>query len=217
MLYYVSRLILTIFGWNANVLPLGKREVLIYPHTSNWDFVLMVLYRFANPTLTKNTYFLVKPQLFDHNKFLAYFLEKMNMIPAAKLETVGSNSTKRIIDFLNEKEEFVLVMSPEGSRDRKEWRSGYYWIAKATKAAIRVAGLDYKDKKYKSTMLYYPWETPESDKNFRQKLMRCISPLYPEYCITHDPGEPNNQPIDWMIFLSCVLGVVGILFYVFQL
>ena len=89
ILSIISQLILFFLGWSPlnwtriRSIKKCKRAILIFSHTSYWDFWLIILYRLAYPAFLKNIYTVMKPQPFTkfYGKWLTYF----NFIPASKL------------------------------------------------------------------------------------------------------------------------------------
>lgn len=60
-----------------------KKCVCIFPHTTNWDFVICILYACAQPNLLKHGYTIMKPQPFEI-PFVGEILRKIGFIPATR-------------------------------------------------------------------------------------------------------------------------------------
>lgn len=154
---YLARCILYMCGWKG--IPQRLRDVfdhpklvLIYPHTSYWDTVYLVLHRLAYPKLLKNLTFLIGPY-FLKIPILGCFLRSVGGIAATCVHTKNGGRTQEIIDLLNRREEFQLMISPKGTTRKSEWRSGYYHITEGTHAVITVVGFDYRQRRI---MIYDP-------------------------------------------------------------
>lgn len=138
-----AKQILAIIGWKAEatqeLLDCKKYMLIAGPHTSNWDFVIGKLTCLALGIEIK---FLIKQELFFWP--LGWLLRKMGAYP------VNRSSPRAIVEFrkeLKEKEEIILTITPEGTRDKTtDWKDGFYTIAKKANMKIFVGTLNYKDK-----------------------------------------------------------------------
>lgn len=137
------RLFFKLKGWQfQGQLPsLNKYLVLVGPHTSNWDFVLGVASRLVLKTDIK---FIGKKELFRF-PFKNFFL-RLGGIP------VNRHKNERMVEAIArnfaEKEEFILAISPEGTRSKvAELRTGFYHIASLAKVPYVMVGFDYKSRK----------------------------------------------------------------------
>lgn len=142
---------LIILGWES--LPINhihelknknKKIVVIFSHTSYWDFWLIILYAMAYPGIMDNVYTVIKPQVFE--SWYGKILRDNNFIPATKLEEKNGGFVSNTVEKLKTKDIFMLMLSPEGTIKKNEWKSGYYYIAKSLCAKIVVAGFDYEKK-----------------------------------------------------------------------
>ena len=62
--------------------------------------------------------------------------------------TKSQSMVQAIIDIFNSKDEFVMSLSPEGTRKKSsQWKSGFYHVAKGANIPIVMAALDFKNKK----------------------------------------------------------------------
>jgi len=60
----------------------------------------------------------------------------------------SANRVDAIVDIFNTKEQFVLALSPEGTRKKVDtWKTGFYYIAKGANVPIVMIGLDFEHKK----------------------------------------------------------------------
>lgn len=111
------------------------------PHTSNWDFVLMLLVmwsRGVSPAV------LVKKSLFWGP--LGWFLRGVGGIPVDRSNPVGL--VRSLITRMRGDERFVLVIAAEGTRGKSEyWKSGFYRIARSTRAPLVLGFIDGPTKK----------------------------------------------------------------------
>lgn len=138
----ISRIILRLWGWKLDDrLPETDRYVMIgYPHTSNWDFILGMLARWA---LDVPLNWVAK-----HSIFWGPFkplLIAMGGVPLNRETTHGF--IQKNIELFAQREKFILGMMPEGTRSKTErWKSGFYHIAHGANVPIALAYMDYKNK-----------------------------------------------------------------------
>ena len=108
----ISRIILTIIRWRVvGVLPTDHRKyvLIVAPHTSNWDFVLFVL---AVSVLRLKPSVLIKSTLFVGP--LGWFLRYCGAIPVNRSQ--ANSLVNYIAAIYQEREDFVLIVTPEGTR-----------------------------------------------------------------------------------------------------
>ena len=145
---WLAKTILFLTGWT----PMSKRlatkmkrlekAVFIFPHSSNWDFVMASLYSIAQPEVYKHIYTVMKPQPFE--TWIGPYLRSAGFIPSTRREEGGGGFVSNTVKFLETKKRFLLLIAPRGSRDASEWKSGYYWIAKQMQIPIVVVGYDFE-------------------------------------------------------------------------
>jgi 1-acyl-sn-glycerol-3-phosphate acyltransferase len=138
----LSLITLSFFSWKIkNSPPITAKYVLIAaPHTSNWDFPLMLL---TSYTKKVNLNWMGKKSLF--NWPFNSLMTALGGVPIdrAKRESVVSLTAEKI----NNKKKFVLVIPPEGTRAKtKFWKSGFLHIARESKVPIVFSYLDYGKK-----------------------------------------------------------------------
>lgn len=134
--------ILRLFGWKlVGEMPAEKKVVFIFaPHTSNWDFVIMMMARFCykmKPAyLGKHTLF--KPPF-------GWFFKVLGGIPVER--SSSHNVVDQVVKIINERDEIALALAPEGTRSKKPyWKSGFYHIALKAEVPLVLTFLD-KDTK----------------------------------------------------------------------
>jgi hypothetical protein len=124
----------------------GPRAVLIFPHTSYYEFFLYLFYRGGNDLLRQRCRILVAPM---HTKNFQWLLKHVGSIPATPRDERNGGGTARIIAQLEELDEWLLVLSPKGSMDPQHpWRRGFYGIAKHFGCPIIPGGFDFQKKAF---------------------------------------------------------------------
>ena len=129
-------------GWTAfGEVPEPRRFVIIAaPHTSNWDFVY---YIGLTQELGINAQFMAKSSLFRW-PFRNFMLD-MGGVPVDRKK--GGNYVQAMIDEFATRDELMLTIAPEGTRDSvQKWKSGFYHIAVGAKVPLVVGMMDYGTK-----------------------------------------------------------------------
>ncbi len=138
----LARTILRWAGWRTHVInPHTSRYVLIgAPHTSNWDFVIILLLMSAEGIRVR---WLGKDTLFRWP--MGIFWRSMGAIPVNRRES--TNLVDQVAAIFDRSEELIIGLSPEGTRQKtSRWRSGFYHIANKARVPIVMAYLDYGNK-----------------------------------------------------------------------
>ncbi|HEY8023744.1 MAG TPA: 1-acyl-sn-glycerol-3-phosphate acyltransferase [Burkholderiaceae bacterium] len=139
----VAARLLAIFGWRVRFAPLpGPRGVIVvYPHTSNWDFIVGVVAKWAVGVPIR---WLGKEALFA-GTFGFCFGRLMRYLGGEPIERHASTGAiDRLAQRMRAEQSYWLALAPEGTRDyRPHWRSGFYHIALAAKVPLAIAYIDY--------------------------------------------------------------------------
>ena len=84
-------------------------------------------------------------------------------------------------DLFKEHPEFVMLVTPEGTRSRQqEWKSGFYHIAKTANVPIALAFIDYSQKTVGVGKVIYPSDNFEADMQEIMAFYSTIPALFPE-------------------------------------
>jgi len=138
----LAQLFLKLLGWKAQgERPTPRKYVMIAaPHTSNWDFPLMMafafLYRIPIHWMGKDSLFpgLIGP--------LAAYL---GGIPIDRTKPGGM--VEQTIESFNQNDDLVVAVPPEGTRRKTEaWKSGFYHIAHGAGVPVVPGFLDFGRK-----------------------------------------------------------------------
>ena len=133
-------------GWKVRYSPLpGPRGIIIiYPHTSNWDFVVGVLAKWA---IGMPFHFIAKSSLFEGitGATIGRTLRYLGGEPVERGSSTGAIA--RLAATINAAEWYWLAITPEGTRGyRPQWRSGFYHIARAANLPIGCVYFDFARK-----------------------------------------------------------------------
>ena len=139
----LARALLRLAGWRLDFqgLPGPQGVIFVHPHTSNWDFVVGILAKWA---LGLELRFWAKDSLFRLPLFGAWlrFLGGVAVARDSRRGLVG-DTVARLAEARARGESFWLAVAPEGTRSRVTgWRSGAYHVA--VQAGV-PAGLAYFD------------------------------------------------------------------------
>ncbi len=141
----VARALMRLAGWRVRFggLPARQGVLIVYPHTSNWDFVVGI---FAKWAIGIKVTFWGKDTLFRVPLFGAW-LRWLGGVPvdrAAPHGIVGQMAQALIA--ARERNEFLwLALTPEGTRKyRDTWRSGFYHVAMRAQVPLGLVTFDYR-------------------------------------------------------------------------
>ena len=144
----LARAMLRLAGWRVQFdgLPSRQGVVIVYPHTSNWDFVIGIL---AKWSMGLPLAFWGKDTLFDLPLF-GRWLRWIGGVPVdrhsphgAVAAMVGRFAAARASDAF-----LWLALSPEGTRSyRDSWRSGFHQVALQADLPLGLAFFDYAERR----------------------------------------------------------------------
>jgi 1-acyl-sn-glycerol-3-phosphate acyltransferase len=134
--------LLSLFGWRTVFagFPGPKGVVVVYPHTSNWDFVVGMLYRLGYGL---SAHWLAKHSLFRWP--FAGLLRRLGGIPVDRRAPQGA--IVAIAEEFERRDFMWLAVTPEGTRSYTDhWKSGFYQIALAADVPCALGYIDYRGK-----------------------------------------------------------------------
>ncbi len=180
----IAKIILKIIGWKVvlqgDVSNLNRCILVVAPHTHNSEYLLGNL---AYWSLDKPLKIIIKDQ---HTK--AWYGGIVKAIGGIGIDRSQKNDLVNFVAGLFEKEDFSLVITPEGTRTRVEkWRKGFYNMALAAKVPIVMAAGDFKTK-----TMYLGYKIPYeqiASVPF-EEIMQEIQDYYVKYNII--PKIPEN-------------------------
>lgn len=132
----LASLVLRATGWTA-VGEVPRTGVLVgAPHTSNWDFVMMLLVMWRGGVTPR---VLVKQELFVGP--FGPLLRWLGGLPLDRDNPAGV--VRELIREARSGRPFLLILAAEGTRTRGEyWKSGFWRIARSAKLPIALAFID---------------------------------------------------------------------------
>ena len=181
---YFHRTILYLLGFKINensLKNLPSRLILISTHTSVYDFFIGMFIYYGYLHQKYDNYILMKKSFEKYTTpFVGLLDNKLKLIEVDK-EKKGLVS--QIVDEIKYKDNFVIYISPEGTRKYIDnLRSGYWVISKELNIDVCFIGIDFFHK-----TIYF--ESPrkvqdhwiEEKENF-EKVALEYAPLFPENC-----------------------------------
>ena len=169
--------ILKLMGWTiSGYYPNdeNKNILIVVPHTSWVDFPIGVMVRSCKKLQTR---FLAKKSLFKPP--MGSFFRWMGGYPVDR--SGNKRMVDAVIDVFNEKENFDIAIAPEGTRKKvTHLRTGFYWMAKGSGAAIVPVKFDYGNKNVHFGEPFYPGDDPQKDIEELEAYFRGIEGKIPE-------------------------------------
>lgn len=159
MIKTIATTILRMFGWQVSFsLPQRDKYVLVgAPHTSNWDFPLGLLAMWASGL---RVHWVGKHTLFKGP--LGPIMRALGGIPVDRRGSIGF--TKKVIETFGSRDQFVLAISPEGTRSlTKQWKGGFYRIALTAGVPIALGYIDYPRRQIGIDRMFEPSGDIETD------------------------------------------------------
>ncbi len=139
---WLARMYFRLRGWHygGGLPPSPKYVVIGAPHTSNWDFVLLLAttshFRIAAKVIGKHT--LVKGPFGN-------LMRRLGIIPIERDSAQGL--VGQMVETFAGTDELALVLAPEGTRGAEPyWHSGFYHIALAADVPVVPAKVDAATK-----------------------------------------------------------------------
>jgi len=207
----LAQTLLTIMGWHlpneheVHRITKYDRIVLVFSHSSYWDFFIMALYVLAYPNDLHRLRTLISPGPFKYANFLMRYI---GGIPATSVHDREQGSVTRIVGELQKCEKPIFLISPKGTLTKHEWRSGYYHIAQQLNCSIRVVGVDYDKKDIVLGRPYSPINISED--NMREHLYHDLGhvvPLHPknEMMFIRKHNERLRSVVNWRRLLGIMI------------
>ncbi|KIV73430.1 acyltransferase [Pseudomonas sp. 1D4] len=171
-----------LMGWRieGQLPPLDKFVVIGAHHTSNWDFVLFIAAKFI---LRLNARWFGKHSIFrwPFGALMRYW----GGIPIRR--HLKLNTVEQAIEAFAEHRQFILVLSPEGTRRKVErWKSGFYHIACGAGVPIVPAALDFQHRRIVIGAPFQPTGNEEADLRQLLAFYRPYVPKNPDYAFNGD-------------------------------
>ena len=167
---------LKLIGWKVDFqgLPGLQGIAIVYPHTSNWDFVYFVG---GAGALNLKLSFMGKASLFRWPfGGMMRDLGGVSVDRAASKDMVGA----MVAEFAR-RDEFMLTIAPEGTRGRAgAWKTGFYHIAMGAKVPMVCGMMDYGRKVVSLGRAIMPTGDYEADMAVLKTIYSNCTPKHPQ-------------------------------------
>lgn len=145
------------------------RCVLLYvPHTSNWDYVYGV-------SCMKGLNVPIKvaiKKIWTRFPF-SLVINTLGGVAIDRSKKSGISHVEQLANIFNKYDDIALIITPEGSRSlRTEWKTGFYFIAKAAKVPIITIKGNYEERNIEFGPVIYP------DQKTLEETMRELSSYF---------------------------------------
>ena len=134
--------LLRLVGWRSVLVwPTEPRGVIIvYPHTSNWDFIIGMLFRIGHG-LPAN--WIGKAEMFPRP--FAGLLKRLGGIPVDRRRATGFLDA--LLEEFRRRDWIWVAIAPEGTRSRADHlKSGFYQLAVAAGVPVALGYIDYSSR-----------------------------------------------------------------------
>lgn len=142
LLQRAARALLRWSGWRltGEAPSVGRCVIIFAPHTSSWDFPLLLAVSFA---YGRRVAYLAKDSLFRFP--WVGLLRWTGAIPVDRRERHALVRT--LSEAFRSRRELWLAMSPEGTRDWTDhWKSGFYHVARDARVPVLLAFIDARSR-----------------------------------------------------------------------
>ncbi len=157
-----------------------KCVIVVVPHTSWHDFYIGL---FIRQLVNLKISFLGKKELFKWP--IGWYLKKVGGIPLDR--TPGQNKVEAIAEIFQKRDELRLAIAPEGTRKKvKEWKTGFYHIAKAANVPIIMITFDFGKKQNVISEPFYITDDLEKDMKFMYDFFKGVKGKIPKYSFNVD-------------------------------
>lgn len=182
-------LIVKLTGWRmAEPGPQVRKAILTgAPHTSNWDFVFMLLailiWRLDLRWIGKHTLF---------QGPMGPLMRWLGGIAIDRTSTV--NFVDQMVARFNQSDELMVVIAPEGTRSPVEhWRSGFYHMAYGANVPIVLTYIDYQKKEIGIMAVETPTGDAEAEIARYQAMFKHKPGKYPYNYYGYEPLDDNKK------------------------
>lgn len=148
----LARVLLSLLGWKLvfEGLPSRQGVVIVYPHTSNWDFVFLILAKWSAGIPVR---FWGKDSLFKW-PVLGAWLRWLGGVPVRRDSPHGAvgQMARTVAESKAKADFFWLGLAPEGTRKWVPgWRSGFYRVALEAQVPLGICSINFREKTIRVT------------------------------------------------------------------
>ncbi len=167
-----------VLGWKTvGAFPthLDKFVIAVVPHTSWVDFFLGLLIR---KVWNEEINWVGKKSLFKPP--FGRFFKWMGGAPIDRSK--NNDAVTAAAKAFSQRRKFRLTLAPEGTRKKvAEWKTGFYYIAKAAEVPIVLVAFDFGKKEVKVSEPYFPTGDKETDFKSYKAFFKGVVGKVPAY------------------------------------
>ncbi|MEN3276074.1 MAG: hypothetical protein V7631_1864 [Massilia sp.] len=182
--------LLNLLGWKLHYKPLpGPHGIaVVYPHTSNRDFPIGLLGKWA---LGLPFRWLAKDSLFRGP--IGALMRYWGGVAVDRRAPMGA--TRMLVDRMLSEKWFWVAITPEGTRGyRPHWKSGFYHLATAANVPLLLISLDYAAKELSVVDVIHLSGDQDADMAAIAAVYAGKQALYPEHAAPIRLAPPHTGP-----------------------
>jgi 1-acyl-sn-glycerol-3-phosphate acyltransferase len=181
-----------VFGWRFEGEPpdVAKYVMIAAPHTSNWDFLVLIAFDFS---FKLDTVWMGKESIFRGP--LAPFFRKVGGIPIDRGS--GHSVVDQAVQVFQDNPRVVMAIAPEGTRGMtRRWKTGFYHIANGSGVPISLVFMDYGRKIVGFGPMFTPTGDSEADmtiiRDFYSSVVAKDPEKFGDVTLTEAEGKPEE-------------------------
>lgn len=173
-----SFLLYKLWGWRMETpypKAVKKSVIIVFHHTSNWDFPIGVLIR---PILDLDSHYVGKNSLFFFP--LGVIMRWLGGVPVDRSK--HNNFVDAVAALFKDRESFKITLTPEGTRSKvTSLKSGFYYIALKAGVPIVPCKFDWGTKTLGFGQPFYPTGNYDADLPALLQYFKGVKGKYPEH------------------------------------
>ena len=181
---YIHKILLYLMGFKIDINKLNQlpsKVILISTHTSVYDFFIGIFLYYGYLHHKYDNYILMKKYFEKYTNPFFYVIDKK--LRLIKVEKEKNGLINKILDQVKYKDNYLIYLSPEGTRSYIErLRTGYWVIAKELNLDVCFVGVDFYNKSITfedCRKVENYWDDEEL--KFKKSASK-YPPLFPENC-----------------------------------
>ena len=187
----LARWILRVLGWRVDFegFPARQGVAIVYPHTSNWDFPIGMLAKWA---LGIPAHFWGKDSLFKL-PLLGAWMRWVGGIPIDRSSSRGVvGQMVHVFDQHKHNDQLLwLGLAPEGTRSHTPgWRSGFYQLALGAQVPLALVKLDWGQRRFSVVDFYDLTGQVEQDYAHMAQVFAGVQGFHPNQMGPITPWSP---------------------------
>jgi 1-acyl-sn-glycerol-3-phosphate acyltransferase len=176
LISWLGRLFLKLMGWRleGSAPDLLKYVIIVAPHTSNWDFLILLAMTFA---LKVRCVWLGKDSIFRPPFGVIFTLLGGIPIDRSSRQSV----VEQAVQAFQSRKTMALAIGPEGTRKKTDhWKKGFYYIALGARVPIVFGFADYERKVTGLGPTFVPTGDIQADMEVIRDFYKDIKGKFPE-------------------------------------